>query len=175
MFASLTAKIGVGVIAVLLITIGYLGFTLDRRSGQLSDMTELRMAERSSHQKTQDNFRLAMSEARVANLNNLLRVVQEQSKITEGITDEYQANLADVRRRADAIRLRFEAAAATGGNTGGQPMPGLSESARAADEATRKARLSLGDRLTATETALQLVALQKWVRGQSAVATNPAP
>jgi hypothetical protein len=52
-------------------------------------------------------------------------------------------------------------------------MPGLSAAAGGAAQAADQDRLSAGDALTATEQAIQLDELIKWVQAQAAVDNNP--
>jgi hypothetical protein len=51
-------------------------------------------------------------------------------------------------------------------------MPGLPAAPGGADRAAAQNELSLADRLTATEQAIQLDELIKWVKAQSAVDNN---
>jgi hypothetical protein len=51
-------------------------------------------------------------------------------------------------------------------------VPGLSAAARGADEAAGQDRLPRSDELTATEQAIQLDELIKWVRSQAAIDPN---
>jgi hypothetical protein len=53
-------------------------------------------------------------------------------------------------------------------------VPGLSAAAGGAAQGTGKDRLPPADALTATEQAIQLDELIKWVRAQAAVDTNAA-
>jgi hypothetical protein len=54
-------------------------------------------------------------------------------------------------------------------------MSDLSAAARSIDETAREGRLPPADALTATEQAIQLDELIKWVRSQAQVDVNAAP
>ena len=51
-------------------------------------------------------------------------------------------------------------------------MPGISAAAREPSETAREDRLSAADRLLATEQAIQLDELIKWIRAQAKVDNN---
>ena len=65
-------------------------------------------------------------------------------------------------------------AAADPGARGSAPVPGLPAAARGAAQAAGQDRLPQSDALTATEQAIQLDELIKWVRAQAAVDNNTA-
>ena len=114
------------------------------------------------------DFAAAAEAARAADRANAARVSAEQSAITRSSRHDFEARID--RARADALSLRQNTAAATDrGSSGRPPVPGLPASARGSDEAARQDRLSDPDRLTATEQAIQLDELIKWVRAQAAV------
>lgn len=158
-------------------------FQLGAAKRSLGEATRSLAAERAAHAQTVSNFRLASEQAQRAAEANAKRVLVDQQRITEGVSHDYQAQLADVRARADALRVRIAKAAA---DTGGAHAGGASavpEAAGGPDGATAQEGLpaqgvdgwALEDRVTATEQALQLEALQRWVREQSGIDFNDPP
>ena len=96
------------------------------------------------------------------------RAEQQQTRINEEVSRDYQTRIADLRRRHDEL-LRGQGRANPGrpGSASGLPAPG--PAAGGADGAAGDPGLSLAERLVATETAIRLEALQTWVRRQAAV------
>jgi hypothetical protein len=135
---------------------------------------ELYREEQSSFAKTVADYRVAAEQARAADEANSHRVASEQAAINERTEHDFEARLAAA--RAAAQRLQLDAQASAGPGAGrNAPMPRLSAAAGGAHEAAREDRLPQDDRLTATEQAVQLDALIKWVRAQAAVAPNIKP
>ena len=153
---------------------------------QAAQFEQLYRAETKAHAETVANYRLAAERARAADRANAERVEAAQSSISERITNDFEARLADARARARAQRLRGPTQAATGRGGGRDaPVPGLPAAPSATDQAAGQDRLpgapdevptSWGphdpDRLIATEQAIQLDALIRWVRAQAVVDPN---
>ena len=140
--------------------------------------------ERTAHRINVANVRLAAAQAKIEDAENAKRVIAEQSRITQEVSRDYQTRLAGVRARADALRLQLQQTTTTdprGSADPGLPAPrataGGSVGTAAHDRLPPAAGLiDLEDRLIATEQALQLEALQAWVRAQAAIDTNgPVP
>jgi hypothetical protein len=72
----------------------------------------------------------------------------------------------------DAETGRWTGAAADPGAGGTAPMPGVPASTRSAAQAAGENRLPRPDRLIATEQAIQLDELIKWLRRQATVDNN---
>jgi hypothetical protein len=129
--------------------------------------------------------------ARAEDAAHAARVEREQADISKEVTNDYQKQLADLRRRYDALRLQPGGAAADPGGRGDAAVSGLSNSARGADGAAGQDEFSavvssrqlmptasgshctagqcsvpLADLLMASEQALRLEALQTWLREQ---------
>lgn len=124
--------------------------------------------------KTVADYRLASEKAQRIAEANAKRVLTEQQAITQETSSAYQVQLADVRARADALRVQLAKAAANprGAGTGGAsalPATAGGPDAAAAQDGLPAQDWSLEDRVIATEQALQLAALQRWVREQAAV------
>jgi hypothetical protein len=115
------------------------------------------------------NYRAAADAARAADRANLARVAAEQRSINERISDEYEARLAAARLSARSLRDEAAAAAADPGAGGTASMPRLPAPAGGPAEGARQDRLPDSDALIATEQAIQLDALIRWVKAQAAV------
>lgn len=114
------------------------------------------------------DMRRARAEAASIDAENINRVRDSQDAITKEIVDDYEARLADARRRADALRLQLDAETrADPGGGRNAPVPSISDAATRADEASGEGGLSVAERLIATETALRLISLQAWVEAQA--------
>ena len=142
---------------------------------------QLYAKEQSVFTATVANYRAAAEAARAADLASARRVAAEQQIINQRSQNDLEARLADARARAEQLR-REAAAGATGSRAGGAAsMPGLPAAAGGAAQAARQDRLPVAtpaelgaaDALTATEQAIQLDELIKWVRAQAKVDNNP--
>lgn len=130
---------------------------------------KLYAAEQSALAGTTANYRAAAEQARAADLANVQRVTAEQAAINERTSNDYEERLAAARFLAR--RLRGEAATAAtdpGGRTGAS-VPGFPAAASRTAEAPAEDGLPQSDALIATEQALQLDELIKWVKAQAAV------
>lgn len=127
--------------------------------------------EQESLATTVANSRAAAEIARAADRANADRVSAEQRAITERTNDDYETRLAAARGAAE--RLRVASPTATDPRAGGTaPVPRFPDAARSAAQATGQDRLPYPDALTATEQAIQLDELIKWVRRQAKVDNN---
>jgi hypothetical protein len=136
---------------------------------------QLYRQEQAAFATTVANYRSAADQARAADQANVSRVAAEQRAINERTSDEYQSRVAAA--RADvAKRLRSQSEAAAGPGAGGNAsMPGLSLAPGGTAEAAGKDQLPGSDALAATEQAIQLDELIKWVRQQSAIDPTQRP
>jgi len=132
----------------------------------------LYLAEQSAAARTVANYRAAAETARAADRANAARVAAAQRAITERTTDDLETRLADARARAHRLQLAARASATTGGAARATPLPAAGAAPGAARGAAQENGLSLADRLTATEQAIQLDELIKWVRAQETVAVS---
>lgn len=145
---------------------------------QRDDALALAADEKDAHEQTVRNYQLAARQAQAAQQANLARVAAEQAAITERISDDYQARIADLRARHE--RLLSKAAATGPGLPGGADLPGAGAAAGGAaaaapDNGFPAQRMTLEERLIASEQAAQLDALIDWVIAQSRVPTSPVP
>lgn len=133
----------------------------------------LLQAEQAAHAATVANYSAAADQARKQDAENLARVQSEQAQINERTANDFETRIAAA--RADAERLRRQAATAPSdsGAGGTASMPRLPAAAGSAAEGAGENRLPQSDALTATEQAIQLDELIKWVRRQHEVDANP--
>lgn len=158
--------IAVSVVLATLLVIEKVGHADTRRD--LVEFTRLYGGEKSAHQRTQLNYREAAEKARAADAANAARVKAEQSAITQKREAEYEARIADARARAERLHRGSQAAANPGGpGAAGVSRPGATSGGP--DGPPAEGGLSQSDALIATEQAIQLEELQRWVREQSRV------
>lgn len=128
-----------------------------------------------AHVATVANYRAAAERARAADQANAARVAAAQRAITERTADDYQSRLAAARARADRLRRPAPLAAADPRARGSAPVPGMAAATGRSDAPAGKDRLFQPDALTATEQAIQLDELIKWIARQHAVDPNGGP
>lgn len=131
-------------------------------------------AERTAHAATIAQYRAAAERARAADRANVGRVKAEQAAINEGTADDYQNRLAAARAAADRLRVRAAASAGDSGAGRTASMSRVSAAAGGPAETAGKDRLPVDDSLIATQQAIQLDELIRWVRRQAAVDVNGA-
>ena len=136
------------------------------QSGQYQ---QLHAAEQAKLAGTIANYRAAADAARAADRANAERVAAEQRAVNQRTQNDLEARLAAARAAAHRLRIEPQAAAAHSGRGGGAPVPRLSAAAGRPAEASGEDGFPDSGRLTATEQAIQLDELIKWVRAQSRV------
>jgi len=123
--------------------------------------------------QTVAGYRAAAAQARAADAANAARVKSQQVQINERSANEFETRIAAA--RADARRLRDEQATAAHPGAGrATPVPGVPAAPGGTAQSTRQDGLPESDKLIATEQAIQLDELIKWVRKQAAVDPNAA-
>ncbi|MBA3577220.1 MAG: hypothetical protein H0W39_06385 [Sphingomonas sp.] len=128
-------------------------------------------AEAAAHAATVANYRAASDRAREADAANAARVKAEQGAISERTENDYESRIAAA--RAHHERLQRQARSTADSGTGGAaPVPGLPASPRAAAQGSGQGRLPHPEALIATEQAIQLDELIKWVRAQAGVTVS---
>jgi hypothetical protein len=141
---------------------------------QSATFEKLYRDEQSAFATTVANARAAADTARAADQANANRVAAAQTAINERTANDFESRLAAA--RADAQRLRQQSQAAADPGAGGNtPMPGLPTPAGGSAQASGQDRLPQSDALTATEQAIELDELIKWVRQQHSVDPNAQP
>jgi hypothetical protein len=140
----------------------------------------LYLGEQSARVQTIANYRAAAVTARAADFANAGRVAAAQRNISERTTHDFETRLADARAVAQRLQLaqRTSATLERIGRTAAVPAPGPAPGAprRTANEnglPVGAEDLSLEDRLLATEQAIQLDELIRWVKAQSAIGAEP--
>jgi hypothetical protein len=125
--------------------------------------------ERAAHAATVANYRAAAERARREDAQNLARVKGDQAAINERTLNDFESRIAAA--RASARRLRGDAAASTAdpGTGGTAPVPAVPAAPAGAAQAAGENRLPQSERLIATEQAIQLDELIRWVRDQAEV------
>jgi hypothetical protein len=139
---------------------------------QSSQFEQLYTKEQAALAGTVADYRAAARQAEAADKANAERVAAAQRTINERTEHDFEARLAAARTLAQRLRGQDAAAAADPGSGPGAPVPGLSAAAGGPDEAAGQDRLPRSDELTATEQAIQLDELIKWVRSQAAIDPN---
>lgn len=163
---------GIAVALTLLVMLTFQKLDAVHWKKQSESFEHLYQQEQAAFATTVANARAAADQARDADRANAARVAADQSAITERTMNDFEARLAAA--RADARRLRVQPeAAANSGTRGNASMPGVSAAAGGTPQAARQDGLSQSDALTATEQAIQLDELIKWVRKQAAVDNSP--
>jgi signal transduction histidine kinase len=136
-----------------------------RQSGAFE---QLYRAEQAALAATVANTRAAAEAAHAADQANVARVAAGQRAITERTAHDYETRLAAARTAAERLR-RAALAPADPRPRGSASMPAVSLAGRGAAQAAGEDRLPQSDALIATEQAIQLDELIKWVRGQAEV------
>jgi hypothetical protein len=115
------------------------------------------------------DYRAAADQAQASDKANAERVTAEQQAINERTSNDYETRLAAARSLAQRLRGQSAGAAADPRSGAGQAMPSLPIPAGGPHEAAGQDRLPESDRELATDQAIQLDELIKWVRAQGAV------
>jgi hypothetical protein len=141
---------------------------------QSASFEQLYRQDQAAFAATVANYREAAIRAHAADQANARRVAADQRNISERTEHDFEARLAAA--RADSQRLRIAAQARADPGAGrDSPMSGLSLGAGGAAEAADQDGLSPPDALIATEQAIQLDELIKWVRAQAQVDPTGKP
>jgi hypothetical protein len=148
---------------------------------QSSRFEQLYRAEQSAFATTVSNYRAAADQARAQDTANAERVAAEQQAINERTTHDFEARIAAARAAAERLRLQPQPTADRGSGRSAA-VPRVPAAASGPAQAPREDRLppapstklGTGDALTATEQAIQLDELIKWVKAQAKVDSNGA-
>jgi hypothetical protein len=140
-----------------------------QQSGRLE---QLYRKEQAAFATTVANYRTAADQARSADRATAERVAAEQRTISERTNDEFKVRVATARAVAQRLRIRTAGTAADPSDPRAAPVPGLPAAAGRPRQAANQDGLSPQDRLIATEQAIQLDELIKWVEAQGRVQPN---
>jgi hypothetical protein len=166
----LSLKLAIAVAAALMLAL--LIHDRNRWKAKTAHYSELLAGERAAHSATVANYRAAAEQARRADAENAARVKAEQAAINERTSNDFESRLAAARARADRLRGQSATAEADSGSRGAAAVPGIPASAQGPSQASGEDGLPARDALIATEQAIQLDELIKWVRAQSEVGAN---
>ena len=139
---------------------------------QSAGFEQIYRSEQAAYAGTVASYRAAAEQARAADIANAHRVAADQRAIDERTAHDFQARLAGARAAAQRLRDQGVVAAAHPGAGRAADLPGLSAAAGSAAQAASEDGFPTEDALTATEQAIQLDELIKWVKAQSAVTPN---
>ena len=143
-----------------------------KQSGQFE---QLYRGEQAAFAGTVANYRVAADAARAADRAVAERAAAEQSAINHRSAHDLEVRLAAARRSAERLRGEPAAAAADPRRGASAAVSRIPASAFGADQAAGEDRLPVEAALIATEQAIQLGELIKWVKAQAAVDPNGAP
>lgn len=163
-FDRTTLKLVLGIACALALAL--LVHDRNRWKAKTAHYAELLAGERGAHAATVANVRAAAEQARAADQANAARVMARQGAINEESAHDFEKRLADARAAAQRLRGARAPAEADPGAGRAANMPGLSTAAQGAADAAGKDRLPDPDRLIATEQAIQLDELIRWVERQ---------
>jgi hypothetical protein len=172
-FLNVQGIVGIAVTAALAILLVIQKAETGHWKKQSASFEQLYRQEESAFAATVASARAAADAARAADQANAGRVAAEQRAITERTSNDFEARLAVARARADELRVQSQAGADPGDGRS-TSMSGVPSAARGAGQSARQDRLPADDALIATEQAIQLDELIKWVRRQAKVDNNPA-
>jgi signal transduction histidine kinase len=140
---------------------------------------QLYLAEQGSRAQTIANYRAAAEAARKEDLAHANRVAAEQRTISERTSHDLETRLAAARARAQRLQLGPGSPATAGGRGRAAAVPAAGAASGPARRPAQEDGFPLSDRLLATEQAIQLDELIKWVTGQTAVdsrsGSSPSP
>jgi len=133
---------------------------------------QLYLQEEAAHAATVANYRAAAEQARLADAANIARAKAEQAAINERTRNDFESRIASARARAGELHRQGAGTTADPGAGGAPAVPAVPPAAGGAPQSSREDGFSDRDRLIATEQAIQLDELIKWVKAQAGVATN---
>lgn len=158
-------------LALLLAVIGVLLLKLEARTADRDKWQTRAVAEEQAHKQTVANYRAASDEAQRQAQANVARVKAAQAAITERTVNDYQARLAAVDARYERVRRQIATQAHLSSS---DPAPmSIATDATCRAYAAADCDTLLSRLMVAEKQAVQLIALQSWVRDQAAVKVEP--
>lgn len=170
LLGRISFKLAAGILCALMLAL--LIHDRGRWKAKSAEYSQLLAAERSAHSATVANYRAAAEQARRQDIENLTRVKADQAAINERTADDFESRIATARASALRLRDRASSAASNPGGGGATSVPGISAASQGAFEAAGEDGLPRSDSLIATEQAIQLDELIKWIRQQNDVRVN---
>ena len=164
---GLSLKLIVGIACALLLAL--LVHDRNRWKGKTEHYAALLSAERSAHSATVANYRAAAEQARNSDAANAARVKADQAAISERTSNDFESRIAAARARSERLRSGAGSAAADTRSGGAAPVPAVPTAAEGTAQGAGEDGLPQADQMIATEQAIQLDELIKWVERQAAV------
>lgn len=127
---------------------------------------EERRACEANHKQFVADVQAKTLEAQRLDAEHKATVETNQDKITKESSSDYQAQLAALRARYDALRVQPRTAQNSVSRGSGPPVPSIPEAASGSDAAGATCDLN---KFNAEANALQLGGLQGWIREQEAI------
>lgn len=161
------------VVALVLAILCFREWSEARHWHKQSDRFEqLYNGEKTAFAKTVADYRSAAARQKADEDAKNAHTVQQQQAANQETDNEYQARLAAA--RAEYERLP-RSSSSHSGSVAGASVPGVSAPTRGPDEAAGKDGLPSSDALIATEQAIQLDELEKWIERQHVIDPNAKP
>ena len=135
---------------------------------------QLYLSEQGARVATIANYRSAAETARAADLANAAQVAAAQRNISERTSHDFEIRLADARAHAQRLQFEQRASATVGGSGRAAPVPATGAASGPAGRAAEENGFSVDDALLATEQAIQLDELIRWVKAQATVSGDRA-
>jgi len=163
----LAVKLAIALAAALMVAL--LVHDRNRWKAKTGEYSALLAAERSAHSATVAGYRAAAERARREDAENLARVKAGQAAINERTRNDFESRIAAARARSAGLQHSAQAGAADPGGGRAARLPGLSAPSERVAEAAGEDGFPFADRLIATEQAIQLDELIKWVKAQAEI------
>jgi hypothetical protein len=118
------------------------------------------------------NYSQAAAQARADDAANKVRVQSEAAAISHERQTSYEARIDDARARAQRVRVPDGSATANQSSPGAAPVSGVPGPSGGPNGPAPQTGLPADDALTATEQAIQLDELERWVAGVIGIDVN---
>lgn len=140
---------------------------------KLASAQALTRTTQAAFDKTVSDYRHAAELQAARERENLARVQAESTANAKEAENEYQTRIAAARATAARLRAQLESKVNSSSDSD-IPVSGVSASATGTTKESEAGGFSIDERLTATEQAIQLDALTKWVIRQHNIKVNPS-
>lgn len=167
-----TKLIGGGIVLALLAAV-FGALTVERNHWKhvATERTEEVAKMKAAFDQTVAGYRDAAQKAQAEDAANKLRVELSSQKNNEEIKSEYEARISAARATHDRVRDN-QAATTNPSSSSTASVPGVPTTARGTNETSCEVGLPNDDALIATEQAIQLDELQKWVLKEHSIDVN---
>lgn len=164
--------IGLGVAVVLSIMLGLQVHKTHKEHASAVQWETKYTQEHGAFLQTIVNYGTALQQAKDRAAQNIARVEQRDAAIGRKTQASYEERIAAARALAERLRRENTGTSAHSGGTHSAPVPGVSAAPGRPSGPAAQDELSRDDQLTATEQAIQLDELIKWVESVHAVNVN---